>query len=257
MEPRMQYAETAEGVSQPLDLLFLGSGNAFAQGRYWSSFLLNGRYLFDCSPVVLPHLKKCGVVLEEIEAVFISHFHGDHWFGLPFLLLEYAEMGQRRKDLHIIGPPGIEERVRVVTGAGFPSVLQKKLSYQQVYRELRDGLEGEVAGLRFLARAVEHVEDFPCFGFRVETGGRTLAYSGDSLLCDALVELAAGADVFVVECSCWEGACGPHLGPDDVRQLRKRLGPKPAFVLTHLEAGERDLGIENALVATDLACFTL
>ncbi|MCH8850772.1 MAG: hypothetical protein IIC89_08095, partial [Chloroflexi bacterium] len=48
-------------MSSGLDLLFLGSGNAFAEGRYWSSFLLNGRYLFDASPVALPHLKMSGV----------------------------------------------------------------------------------------------------------------------------------------------------------------------------------------------------
>jgi ribonuclease BN (tRNA processing enzyme) len=244
-------------VSQPLDLLFLGSGNAFAAGRYWSSFLLNGRYLFDASPVVLPHLKQSGVALEEIEAVFISHFHGDHFFGLPFLLLEYAELTRREKDLTVIGPPAIEERVRTVTQAGFPNVLRKEAGYRLLYRELTDGAEGEVAGLKYIARTVTHVPDFDCLGFRVELGGRTLAYSGDSMLCDALLDLAGGADVFVVECSCWEAACGPHLSPDDIRELRRRLGPKPTFILTHLDAGQHDLGIENVLLASDLARFSL
>jgi ribonuclease BN (tRNA processing enzyme) len=245
-------------VSEPLDLLFLGSGNAFASGRYWSSFLLNGRYLFDASPVVLPHLKRCQAPLEEIEAVFISHFHADHFFGLPFLLLEYSEMTQRSKDLTIIGPPGIQERLSTVVRAGYPHLLDHRKSYQETYIELRDEQAGEVAGLKFLARAVTHVDDFDCFGYRVEVGGRALAYSGDSRMCDALVELADGADVFVVECSCWEGACGPHhLGPSDLRELRRRLGPKPTFVLTHLDAGQRDLGIDNVIVAADLAHFSL
>ena len=244
-------------MSQPLDLLFLGSGNAFAAGRYWSSFLLNGRYLFDASPVVLPHLKQSGVALEEIEAVFISHFHGDHFFGLPFLLLEYAELTQREKDLTVLGPPGIEERVRTVTLAGFPSVYRNDPGYRQTYLDLRDGLEGEVAGLKYLARAVTHVPGLECFGFRVELGGRTLAYSGDSMLCDALLDLADGADVFVVECSCWDGSCGPHCGPGDIGELRRRLGPKPTFILTHLDAGQHDLGIENVLLASDLARFSL
>lgn len=244
-------------MSQPLEFLFLGSGNAFAPGRYWSSFLLNGRYLFDASPVVLPHMKRCGVALDEIEAVFISHFHGDHWFGLPFLLLEYSEMTTRSKDLTIIGPPGIQERVRTVTQAGFPNVLKKEKTYRETYRDLRDGLEGEVAGLKFLARSVTHVDSLECFGLRVRVGDRTVAYSGDSVLCDSLLELADDADVFVVECSCWDGACGPHMSPDDVRELRRRLGPKPTFILTHLDAGQQDLGIENSLVADDLARFSV
>ncbi len=244
-------------MSQSLDLLFLGSGNAFAAGRYWSSFLLNDRYLFDASPVVLPHLKQCKVPTEEIDAVFISHFHGDHFFGLPFLLLEYVEIGPRTKDLTIFGPPGIQQRVRTVTEAGYPHLLSKEKSYQESYRDLRDGLEGEVAGLKFLARSDNHVADLECFGFRVQVGDRTVAYSGDSVMCDALLDLADGADVFVVECSCWDGTCGPHLGPNDIRELRRRLGPKPTFILTHLDGGKQDLGVENTLVAEDLARFSL
>ncbi len=243
-------------MSQPLDLLFLGTGNAFAPSRYWSSFLVNGRYLFDASPVVLPHLKRCQVPLEEIEAVFISHFHGDHFFGLPFLLLEYAELTERRGELTILGPPGVQECVRSITEAGFPNVTSREKTYKDSYVELRDGSEGEVGALKYLARRVNHVEKLDCLGLRVQVGDRTLAYSGDSVPCDALLELADGADVFVVECSCWDDTCGPHLNPSDIREMRRRLGPEPTFVLTHLDAGEKDLGIENTMVAEDLGRLT-
>ena len=242
-------------MSQSLDLLFLGSGNAFASGRYWSSFLLNGRYLFDASPVALPHLKRTGTALEEIEAIFISHFHGDHFLGLPFLLLEYAEHTARTKELTILGPPGIEERVRVVMDACYPHVFQKEAGYKVTYIDVEDGLTGQVAGAKFIARSVTHVDELDCFGYRLETGGRIAAYSGDSMMCDALVDLASGADVFVVECSCWQETCGPHLGPGDLRELRRQLGPEPTFILTHLDAGKENLGIENTLVADDLARF--
>jgi ribonuclease BN (tRNA processing enzyme) len=110
-------------VSRALELLFLGSGNAFARGRYWSSFLANGRYLFDASPVALPHLKRCGAAPEAIDAVFITHFHGDHWFGLPFLFLEYEHLSPRSTDLTIVGPPGVEGRVRALAEAAYGDVL--------------------------------------------------------------------------------------------------------------------------------------
>ncbi len=243
-------------MRQQLDLLFLGTGNAFAPDRYWSSFLVNDRYLFDASPVALPHLKRCRVPLEEIETIFISHFHGDHFFGLPFLLLEYAEQTQRSKDLTILGPPGIQECVRTVTEAGFPNVTSSEKTYRETYVELREGSSGEVAGLQYVARRVNHVEGLDSLGLRVRVGGRTLAYSGDSVPCQALLELADGVDVFVVECSCWDDTCGPHLNPSDIRDMRRQLGPKPTFVLTHLDAGEKDLGIENTVVAEDLGRLT-
>jgi len=243
-------------VSQRLELLFLGSGNAFARGRYWSSFLVNGRFMFDCSPVALAHLKQCDVPPDDVEAVFISHFHADHFFGLPFLLLEYGEQS-RMRDLTILGPPGIEQRLRTVVEVGYPHLLSKTKTYKEEYLDLQDGMEGQIGDLKFIARSVNHVDDFPCFGFRVELNGRSVAYSGDTMMCDALLDLADGADAFVVECSCWDGACGPHLVPDDVRELRRRLGPKPMFILTHLDAGQEDLGIENVLVAQDLGRFTI
>jgi ribonuclease BN (tRNA processing enzyme) len=248
---------------QPLEFAFLGTGNAFANGRYWNSFLLNRRYLFEVPPTVLPHLKKMDLSLEEIEVAFVSHFHGDHFFGLTFLLLEYVHVTPRTKDLTIVGPPGIRERVEVVTEAGFPHLSSKEPGYNLIYQEVKDGREERLSTsdglLTFQARRVEHVPDFECYGFRVQVGGRTVAYSGDAILCDPLVALGEGADVFVLECSSWDADAGAglHLRPSDIAELRKRISPRTAFILTHLDAGRRDLGLENVLVAEDFAIFSL
>ena len=239
----------------PLSLTFLGSGNAFAAGRYWSSFLVNGRYLFDPSPIVLPHLKKLGLPVNAIDAIFISHFHADHWFGLPFLLLEYAEGSNRSAPLTIVGPPGVEERVRSVTGAGFPNLLDK-LTFELRWLELDDGLAAEVPGATFRSREVAHASTLRCFGFRVEIDGRTLAYTGDTTLCPPLFDLAAGADVLVAECSCWDSACGPHLSPRDIHVLRAGVPLTTRFVLTHLDEGIATFP-EGILLADDLATVTL
>ncbi len=241
----------------PLEITFLGSGNAFAPGRYWSCFLVNGRYLFDASPVVLPHLKKLGRSPDDIDVIFISHFHADHWFGLPFLLLEYAELSHRTRDLTVVGPPGIEERARVVTESGFANVFRKRhRGYRLDWIEAAPGEWQQAGPLRFQAFALKHVEHLASFGYRVEIGGRTLAYSGDTQLCDDLVPLADGADVFVVECSCWDDNCGPHLGPPGIRELRAHISPSTRFVLTHLDDGPGPFG-DEFVIASDLATVTL
>lgn len=198
---------------------------------------------------------------EDIEVVFVSHFHGDHIFGLPFLLLEYLHLTPRTKDLTIIGPPGIQERIEVVTEAGFPHLTTKDAGYNLRYQEVKDGGEERLSvsdgSLTFRALRVEHVSDLDCYGFRVQVDGRMVAYSGDAVLCDALVALGEGADVFVVECSCWDAACGPHLRPSDIVELRRRISPRTTFILTHLDAGSVDLDLENVLVAEDFAVFRL
>lgn len=238
-----------------MELTFLGSGNAFVSGRYWSSLLVNNRYLFDPSPIALPHLKRLAKPADGLDVIFISHFHADHWFGLPFLLLEYAHHGRAGRPLTIVGPSGVEARVRAVTEAGFPHVF-RDIGFELRWVEASDGLEGEAAGLTFRSIEVEHAEGLACFGYRAQFDGQTLAFSGDTVMCDALLPLAAGADVFVVECSCWGGACGPHLAPPDIRELRRQIAPATRFVVTHLDAGPSPFG-PDVLVAEDLMTITL
>ncbi|MEX2247690.1 MAG: MBL fold metallo-hydrolase [Dehalococcoidia bacterium] len=237
-----------------LELTFIGTGNGFAPARYYSSFLANNRFLFDASPPLMPHLKKLGKDPGDIEVVFISHFHADHYFGLPFLMLEYAELAPRTKELTIVGPPGIGKRLQSVTDLAFPNVFRKDRGYLLRFIEAGDGKSGEAAGCTFVSREVPHVPGIQAFGFRATFDGRTIAYSGDTVMCDALVPLADGADVFVVECSCWDEKCGPHLSPKDILELRRRISPSTTFILTHMGAGQAPAALTDAgiLVADDL-----
>jgi len=245
-----------------LDLLFLGSGNAFAaEGRAFSSFLLNGRYLFDCGPTLLQQLRRADISPNDIEVVLISHFHADHFFGLPFLFLDGKYKG-RTKDVLVIGPPGIEERTEELLRLGYPGVqTEGPLAFQRRYVEVRDGFEAEVGGLKLTAALVEHVEEMECFAFRVDLGGRSLVYSGDTTLCDGLLRLVKDADVIVLECSRED--IPVHLGAAGVEEVARRASPGAQLVVTHLDGNEhshplilslsKDAGLH---VAEDLARFS-
>jgi len=235
-----------------LDLLFLGSGNAFAaEGRAFSSFLLNGRYLFDCGPTVLQQLARAGVAPGEIEAVFISHYHADHFFGLPFLLLD-AKYGGRTKDLTIVGPPGIEARTRSLLELGYPGVLDTT-AYSRRYVEVTDGFQGSIGELSVQVAQVQHVDEFECFAFRVENAGRSLVYSGDTTLCDGLLRLVEGAEVIVTECSCNDVPV--HLSPSGVEEVA-RHAPGAKVIVTHLDGLAHPNGFDGLIVAEDLARYS-
>ncbi len=236
-----------------LDLLFLGSGNAFgAGGRAFSSFLLNGRYLFDCGPTLLQQLQRAGVSSGDIEAVFVSHFHADHFFGLPFLLLD-AKFSGRTRDLTIVGPPGIEARTRNLLQLGYPN-LAANTNYALRYVEVADGHETEFEGLSLKAAQVSHVDELECFGFRAEIDGRSLVYTGDTTLCEGLLKLVAGADVIVTECSCADVPV--HLSPDGVAAV-VRHAPGAKIIVTHLDGHEHPTNFDGLIVAEDLARYSL
>jgi ribonuclease BN (tRNA processing enzyme) len=243
----------------PLELTFLGSGNAFVGDRYWSCFLLNRRYLFDAPPTVLPHLNKLQISPLEIAAVFITHFHADHFFGLPFLFLDYEYVTRRTEEIVIVGPPGHKEVMESLTEIGFGGLAQIDRSYHRAYVEAEEGTEQTAAGLPFRAIAVEQspTPTHSSFGYRVDLDGRIVSYTGDTVLCDGVYELARGADVLVADCSCWQDPCDHHMSLDVIRRLRREIPLETTFVLTHLDVGRPTVDIEGVLVAEDLATLRL
>ncbi len=240
-----------------LDLAFMGTGNAFAPQRCWSGFVLNERHLFDAPPTALYSLKQMGVPLAAVQTVFVSHFHADHFFGLPFLLLEYAYMTKRSEDLTIVGPPGIEQRLNQLVEIGYPSLSKDDHGYRLRYIEVEDGAETEVNGVRCEAVEVEHGgEAMRAFGFRVAAGGRSLAYTGDTSYCDQLVRLARGADVLVTDCTYATGHNNPeHMSFDEVRELQQRIGGETEILLTHMGQPPSDLGCRRITAAADQARY--
>lgn len=239
-----------------LELAFLGSGNAFAAGgRYWSSFLVNGRYLFDAPPTLLPHLRRMSVSPLDIEVIFLSHFHGDHFMGVPYLFLEYLYMTERRDDLFIVGPPGVEARIEKFAGLCYPEVT-RECGYGRRYVDAKPGGDQFVNEVSFRSFPMNHVTDkLRAFGYRVNVGNQAVAYTGDTMMCDEIFELAEGARVLVVDCTYSEGGGPEHMGMDDLPAIRERVAPDTTIILTHLN-GEPDLaGFDNVIAARDFGTY--
>ena len=97
-----------------MQLRFVGCGDAFGSGgRLNTCFHVSGReanFLIDCGASALPALKRLEIDRNEIDLILITHFHGDHFAGLPFVLLD-AQFSRRTRPLTIAGPQGIETRL--------------------------------------------------------------------------------------------------------------------------------------------------
>ncbi|MFL5121691.1 MAG: MBL fold metallo-hydrolase, partial [Microvirga sp.] len=98
-----------------MQLQFVGCGDAFGSGgRANTCFHVTGaavNFLIDCGASSLPALKRLDIAREPIDLILITHFHGDHFAGLPFLLLD-AQFTRRARPLVIAGPQGIETKLK-------------------------------------------------------------------------------------------------------------------------------------------------
>ena len=108
-----------------IKLTFLGTGAAISEGRAYTSILVNNSALLDVSPTALFHLLKMKKDLNKIKCICITHFHGDHTFGLPFLFLEYAFDCKRKTDLTVVGPEGIKEFTEALVTSAYKDAAKQ------------------------------------------------------------------------------------------------------------------------------------
>src|SRR5256885_5253601 len=94
---------------------FLGSGDALGSGGRFQTCIhvqaAGAQVLLDCGASSLVAMRRFGVDPQAIDAVVLSHLHGDHFGGVPFLILD-AQFKRRTRPLTVAGPPGVEARVR-------------------------------------------------------------------------------------------------------------------------------------------------
>src|SRR5690242_20198815 len=116
-----------------MQLRFVGCGDAFGSGgRNNTCFHLTGErtnLLIDCGASSQPALKRLDIVRNDIELILITHFHGDHFAGLPFFLLD-AQFSRRTKPLVIAGPRGIETRLPQVMEALFENSSKTEQKFE-------------------------------------------------------------------------------------------------------------------------------
>ncbi|RTE89823.1 MBL fold metallo-hydrolase [Bradyrhizobium sp. LVM 105] len=220
-----------------MQLRFVGCGDAFGSGgRLNTCFHVSGRaanFLIDCGASALPALKRLEIACDEIDLILITHFHGDHFAGLPFLLLD-AQFSRRTRPLTIAGPQGIERRLREVMEALFEHSSKTRQRFELDVVELAPEQGRTFGAVTVTPYPVVHGESGgPFLAYRIEAEGRTLAYSADTEWTETLIPLAHGADLFIAEAYMYEKVVKNHLSLKTLEQHLPNIGAK-RLVLTHM-----------------------
>jgi len=241
-----------------MKLTIAGSGDAFGSGgRLNTCFLLEtakATLLVDCGASAMPALKKQGIDPNRIEAIVLSHLHGDHFGGLPFLLLDAQFLSRREQPLLIAGPPGTRVRLDALLEVFFPKSTGSKWRFAWRVEEIAVGIETDLLGHSLSTAEVIHQSGAPSTAVRVSDGEKIFAYSGDTEWTDALGPIAANADLFICECYGYAGKIAGHITWEILKSRLADLGAKRTMV-THMNpsvlARLEELKAAGVLIAAD------
>jgi len=215
---------------------FLGCGDAFGSGgRLQTCIHLEvgaSQVLLDCGASSLIAMRRFGVDPQAIDTVILSHLHGDHFGGVPFLILD-GQFQRRTRPLLVAGPPGVDTRMRQAMEVFFPGSTRIERKFETRFVELADRAAVDLGAVSVTAFEVSHPSGAPPFALRVAGEGKVVTYSGDTEWTESLVDAARGADLFIVEALFYEKRVKYHLDLATLLQHRARLECR-RLVLTHM-----------------------
>src|SRR6476661_5842833 len=220
-----------------MQLRFVGCGDALGSGgRFNTCFHVTGdrvNFLIDCGATSLPALKRLGIAREQIDLVLITHFHGDHFAGLPFLLLD-AQFSRRARPLVIAGPQGIEAKLKAAMEVMFEHSSKTQQRFELSVVPLVPEETRTFGGVTVTPYPVVHGESGgPFLAYRVEAEGRVICYSADTEWTETLIPAARDADLFIAEAYYFDKIVKNHLS---LKTLEARLPEISAkrLILTHM-----------------------
>jgi ribonuclease BN (tRNA processing enzyme) len=220
-----------------MQVRFVGCGDAFGSGgRYNTCFHITGErvnFLIDCGASSLPALKRLKIDRDDIDLVLITHFHGDHFAGLPFLLLD-AQFSRRTRPLVIAGPEGIQMRLTQVMEALFENSSRTKQRFDLSVVALRPEGTQMFGAVKVTPFPVVHGDSGgPFLAYRIEAEGRVIAYSADTEWTEMLIPAAREADLFISEAYTYDKIVKNHLSLKTLEMHLPEIKPK-RLILTHM-----------------------
>jgi ribonuclease BN (tRNA processing enzyme) len=237
-----------------MELRVLGCGDAFGSGgRLNTCFHVEAsttRFLIDCGASALIAMRRFGVDPNGIETVFLTHLHGDHFGGLPFLILDAQLVSRRSTPLTIAGPPGLRERLPALMEAMFPGSPKVERKFALHLTEIEPETPTEINSVEVQAFPVKHPAGSPSFALRLTLQDKVICYTGDTEWVDALIPAAHGADLLIAEAYTAERPVRYHLDWATLDRHLPKIAAK-SVLLTHMSPDMLGHSLKGAEKAAD------
>ena len=218
---------------------FVGSGDSFGSGgRFQTCILVDGpatRFAIDFGASSLIALAQQGIEHNSIDAVLLTHLHGDHCGGVPFLLMDAMLAARRSRPLTVAGPPDTHARMQQLGEALFPGMHVMAPKFPLHYVGMDVGRPNRVLDLTVTPQAARHTWQTNPMALRVEVGDRVVAYTGDGEWTENLATIGRNADLVIAECYYYAKPVKWHLNYPALVEHLADFGAK-RVILTHMSA---------------------
>lgn len=216
---------------------FLGSGDSFGSGGRFQTCILvdtpTTRFLIDCGASSMIPMRAQDIDPNSIDAILITHLHGDHCAGVPFILIDAMLASKRSRPLIVAGPPGTTALMETLREALFPGsrVMKPKFPYRLVEMEI--GRPNAILDLSVIPVTALHTPETCPTMLRIECAGKIICYTGDTDWTEGLIAASAGADLLIAECYVYDKQIRMHMNYATLKSNLSRLAAK-RIVLTHM-----------------------
>ena len=216
---------------------FVGSGDSFGSGgRFQTCIVVDGprsRFAIDFGASSLIALAQQGIEHNSLDAILITHLHGDHCAGVPFLLIDAMLAAKRTRPLVIAGPRDLRRRMDAIREALFPGSHVMTPTFELAWIEMVPGQPHQILDLVVTPQPARHTAETHPTALRVDVGGKVVAYTGDTEWTDDVARVARGADLFIAECYFYDKPIKWHLNYPTLAAQRDGIGAK-RVILTHM-----------------------
>ncbi len=199
-------------------ITFLGVSDATYLAGTNTSVLYEGlgNVLVDCGPNVPHRLLETFDNPEALDAIWITHQHADHCFGLPTLLLA-LRLAKRQKTLEMMGGPGTSRFLRELLELGYPGSFRPEKCFGIAFTEVEPSATIERFGLKFSTACTQH--RVACHSLRIEANEVSVCISGDGKVTPETLRLFRRADLVIHECQWAARVSGDHSSVAELQPL--------------------------------------
>jgi len=233
-----------------MEIKLVGTGGIFSPFAS-SCALINKHILVDIPNGSLKNIRRNKICITDIDTIFITHLHGDHYFDIPFLLLE--KWKDDKNNIKIIGPADTEKKIKALTKLAFPEACDAIFESLNV-QFLLVPEKIKVDNILVSSLPMKHGK-MEAYGYIFKNNGFKVGFTGDTSLCESVNKMLNECNKVVID-TTFEIGTATHLGVNEILLLLKKY-PNTTIIPTHTSPKEKRLlsfqSFDNLLILDDMS----